>query len=165
VDTQISDACSNMDPASVAIGVVSGSAALAALAVQITTNLLGLRDTYRDSEIIILDLVSTCQAFEIAWRRIHDWASSWVGKSSETQADSILRHLVAYHETGSFVLQALNAELMKITQPSNSLWRLSPKGKKSKFSVVLHRQGLNDHTNILNHQVSSLNLLLSTAQL
>ena len=154
-----------MDPASAAIGVVSGSAALAALAVQITTYLLGLRDTYKDSEIIILDLASTCQAFEIAWRRIHDWASSWVGNPSETQADSIFRHLVAYHETGSLVLKALNTELMKITQPSNPLWRLSPKSKKNRFSVVLHRQGLKDHTDILNHQVSSLNLLLSTAQL
>jgi hypothetical protein len=125
VDTQISDTCSTMDPASAAIGVVSGSAALAALAVQITTNLLGLRDTYRDSELFILDLASTCQAFEIAWRRIHDWASSWLGASTGAQADSIFKHLVAYHETGSLVLRALDAELMKIMQPSNPVWRLS----------------------------------------
>jgi hypothetical protein len=143
--------------------VVSGAAALAALAVQVTAYLLGLKDTYEDSELIILDLASTCQAFEIAWRRIHDWASSWIGNAAES--DSIFRHLLAYHETDRLVLRALNTELVKLMPATKSSWRLSPKGKKHKLRVILHQQGLKDHGDRLSHQINSLHLLLSTAQL
>jgi hypothetical protein len=72
-----------MDPASVVIGVVSGAASLAALAISTTTYLMGLKDSYKHVEIVVLDLVTTCQAFEIAWSRIHDWAQGHMCQSAD----------------------------------------------------------------------------------
>ncbi|KAK7890070.1 hypothetical protein LTR67_008535 [Exophiala xenobiotica] len=152
-----------MDPASAAIGVVSGAAGLVALAISTTSYLLGLKDSYKTVEIVVLDLVTTCQALETAWRRIHDWASAQQLQS--TTADSIFGELLAYHENSKIVLGALHSDLEHADGASRSpgsSWRF---GSRTKVRFVLHEKGLKDHGERLNHQISSLNLLLSTAQL
>lgn len=148
-----------MDPASVVVGVVSGAASLAALAISTTTYLIGLKDSYKHVELVVLDLVTTCQAFEIAWRRIHDWAE---GHMCQADADPIFGELLAYHENSKIVLGALHSELLQLEVNSKTTWRLSP---KSKARTVLHEKDLKDHSDRLNRQINSLNLLLSAAQL
>jgi len=44
-----------MDPASVVIGVVSGAANLAALAISTTRYLIDLKDSYKNVELVVLD--------------------------------------------------------------------------------------------------------------
>src|ERR1700761_1382702 len=98
-----------MDPASVVVGVVSGSASLVALAISTTTYLIGLKDRYKHAQLIILDLVAPCKAFEIAWKRIHDWAKIRMFQSGE--ADPVFKELLAYHSHSEVVLSALCSEL------------------------------------------------------
>jgi hypothetical protein len=149
-----------MDPASVVLGVVSGAAGLAALAISTTTYLIGLKGSYNHVELVVLDLVTTCQAFEIAWRRIHDWAKGHMCQSAD--ADPIFGELLAYHENSKIVLGALHSELQQLEVNPKMTWRLSP---KSKARTVLHEKNLKDHSDRLNRQINSLNLLLSAAQL
>lgn len=149
-----------MDPASVIIGVVSGAASLAALAITTTRYLLGLKDSYKGVELVVLDLVTTCQAFEIAWRRIRDWAQIQINESQG--ADPIFGELLAYHDNSKIVLGQLHNELQQLDINPKFLWRLSP---KSKARTVLHEKNLRDHSDRLNRQVNSLNLLLSAAKL
>jgi hypothetical protein len=149
-----------MDPASVVVGVVSGAAGLAALAISTTTYLIGLKDSYKHVELAVLDLVTTCQAFEIAWRRIHDWAEGHICQSAD--ADPIFGELLAYHENSKIVLGALHSELQQLEVSPKTTWRLSP---RRKARTVLHEKDLKDHSDRLNRQINSLNLLLSAAQL
>lgn len=149
-----------MDPASAIIGIASGAASLAALAISTTTYLIGLKDSYKTVELVVLDLVTTCQAFEIAWRRIHDWAQARISQS--TDVDPIFAELLAYQENSKIILGALHSELQQLEVNQKSIWRLSP---KSKARTVLHEKDLNGHSNRLNRQVNSLHLLLSAAQL
>ena len=149
-----------MEPASVVIGVVGGAATLAALAISTTTYLLGLKDSYKHVELVVLDLVTTCQAFEMAWRRIHNWAKGHMSQSAD--ADSIFAELLAYHENSKIVIGALHSELQRLEVSPRNTWRLSP---KSKARTVLHEKSLMEHSDRLNRQVNSLNLLLSAAQL
>ena len=149
-----------MDPASIVIGVVSGAAGLTALAISTATYLISLKDSYKSVGLVILDLVTTCQAFEIAWRRIHDWARARMIQSAD--ADPIFAELLAYHENSKIVLGALHSELQQLEVNPKSMWRLSP---KSKARTVLHEKDLKDHSDRLNRQINSLNLLLSAAQL
>jgi hypothetical protein len=149
-----------MDPASVVIGVVSGAAALTALAISTTTYLMGLKDSYKHMEIVVLDLVTTCQAFEIAWSRIHDWAQGHMCQSA--YADPIFHELHSYQQNSKIVLGALHSELQQLQLSTKSTWRLSP---KSRARAVLHEKGLKDHSDRLSRQINSLSLLLSAAQL
>jgi hypothetical protein len=149
-----------MEPASVVIGVVSGAAALTALALSTATYLMGLKDSYKHVEIVVLDLVTTCQAFEIAWRRIHDWAQDRVCQSVDP--DPIFGELLSYHENSKIVLGALHSELQQLELNTKSTWRLSP---KNKARTVLREKGLKDHNDRLSRQINSLHLLLSAAQL
>ncbi|MCJ1430898.1 hypothetical protein MMC27_000248, partial [Xylographa pallens] len=116
-----------MEPASVVIGVVGGAATLAALAISTTTYLIGLKDSYKHVELVVLDLVTTCQAFEVAWRRIHDWAKDHMSQSAD--ADPIFAELLAYHENSKIVIGALHSELQRLEVSPKTTWRLSPKSK------------------------------------
>jgi hypothetical protein len=147
-----------MDPASVAIGVVSGAAALAAMAVKTTTFLVGLRDSYKRTDLIILDLASACQAFEIAWVHIHDWANSH--SSRATESSPIFEQLSSYLEVSKAVLETLQADLERFSSKVRSSWR-----SMSRKTVILHEKMLRDHCDRLHRQTSTLHFLLSTARL
>jgi hypothetical protein len=149
-----------MDPASVVIGVLSGAAGLAALALSTYAYLLGLRDSYTHIELTVLDLASTCQTFEISWTCIHHWASDHQLHGAESRA--VFEQLLSYSETSKIVLSALHSELQQLQPNSKTTWRLSP---RTKARAVLHEKSLKDHSERLSRQINSLNLLLSTAQL
>lgn len=150
-----------MDPASVVIGVVSGAASLAAMALKTSTFLLGLRDSYTNIEVLILDLASTCRAFEIAWNRIHQWASKHIHQARDSP-EPIFEQLLSYSEHSKIVLDALRTDLEKVDPSAKPAWRLSP---RSKARTVLHEKGLKDHGDRLDRQINTLHLLLATAQL
>ena len=129
------------------------------MAIQVTKTLVGLRDSYEEAELVLLDLATTCRTFEIAWKRIHIWASDHMCQG----VDPIFEQLLSYHETSQIVLSAFKAELQQLEPTSmNTTRRLS---FKNKARSVLHEQSLKDHGDRLHRQISSLNLLLSTAQL
>ena len=147
-----------MDPASVGIGVVSGAAALAAMAVQTTTYLVGLKDTLQRADLIFLDLLTSCQAFEAAWSHIHEWAKTQSSRSKGSTA--VLEKLTAYLESSKMVLDTLQADLERFRSKSKSSWR-----SMSRKVVLLHEKVLRDHCDRMHRQTSSLHLLLSTARL
>ena len=147
-----------MDPASIVLGVVSGAAALAAMTVKTATYLVGLRDTFKQARLIILDLVAACKAFEIAWNHIHDWASSHV--SRPTSSDVVFEQLLSYLELSKSLLDTLHADIERIRPNAKVAWR----PKSSKWTL-LHEKMLRDHCSRLHRQTSSLHLLLSTARL
>ncbi len=101
-----------MDPASIALGVVSGAAALATMTVKTATYLVGSRDTFKQANLIILDLVAACKAFEIVWNHIHNWASSHV--SRPTSSNLVVEQLLSYLELSKSLLVTLHADIERI---------------------------------------------------
>jgi hypothetical protein len=149
-----------MDPASAVIGVVSGSATIVAASVKTIQFLTSLQDSYKRTELVICDLRSTCQAFETAWSQIHLWASEQT--SREVAAGSIFEQLLAYLEVSKIIFSSLQNDLERLEKSLKPSWRLSP---KSRARILIHEKQFNDHCGRLHRQISSLNLLLSTARL
>jgi len=82
--------------------------------------------------------------------------------SRSQDADPIFAELLAYHENSTTILGQLHSELQQLEVNPKASWRLSP---KSKARTVLHEKNLRDHSDRLNRQINSLNLLLSAAKL
>jgi len=148
-----------MDPASI-VGIVASAASLAKLALETATYLVGLKDSFNQMELHLLDLASRCQTLDIAWRRVHVWASA--SASNGAEEGMIFDQLRISYEASNIILNAINADIKKVATAGKSSWRLSP---KSKTRVLLHEKSLAAHGERVNAQINSLNLLLSTAQL
>ena len=142
------------------LGVVSGAAALTALAIKTTTFLVQLQDTHKGADLLIWDLRVACQALEVAWGSIRAWASNQSHKA--VNPGSIFEQLLSYLDYSKIALDTLQADLQRLGLGSKTTWRLSP---KSKARVVLHEKALRDHCDRLNRLINSVNLLLSTAKL
>jgi hypothetical protein len=145
-----------MDPVS-AIGVISGAATLAAMAVQTINYLMSLRDTLQRANLIFLDLVTSCQAFESAWSHIHEWAQAHLAQSNGST--QVLEKLASYLEASKIMLDTLQADLERFRSNSKSSWR------SGRMFIIVHEKLLRDHCERLHRQTSSLHLLLSTAKL
>ncbi len=147
-----------MDPASVALGVVSGAAALAAMTIQTVTYLIGLKDTFKHADLIISDLVAACKAFEIAWDHIHQWATQHASRSEKSTV--VFEQLLSYLGVSKCMLVRLQTDILSLSPTAKVQWR--SKGRKW---TLLHEKMLRDHCERLHRQTSSLHLLLSTARL
>lgn len=146
-----------MDPVS-AIGVVSGAATPAAMAVQTIKYLMSLKDTLQRANLIFLDLVTSCQAFESAWSHIHEWAQAHLAHSNGST--QVPEKLASYLEASKIMLDTLQADLERFSSNNKPSWRSV--GRKF---IIIHEQLLRDHCERLHRQTSSLHLLLSTAKL
>ena len=160
-----------MDPVSAVLGVVSGSATLAATALRTVQYLTSLKDIYDRSGIIILDLLAACEAFEAAWDRIHSWSNCHRAlPTGPERPDPIFNHILSFLEIGKVVLGSLQADLERFKSEIEDKGKSNgniknPLRKRDKTRVVLRDKTFRGHREIISNQVNSLNLLLSTAML
>ena len=149
-----------MDPASAAIGAVSGAIALADVAFKIVQTVSGVIKKFQNAPLVLHSIVTTCKAIQVAWDRIHNWATSEL--ANRDQGDPIFDDLIMFVEAGRVLLEALREELDLEEfsfQPKPNWTRME------RYHVVSKEQALKDCCGQLAAQVASLNLLLSAARL
>ena len=64
----------NMDPVSAVFGIVSGASGIVSGAAQIVRFLSDLLDAHQNVPLVILDLLSSWKAYQIAWTKIENWS-------------------------------------------------------------------------------------------
>ena len=148
-----------MEPASVVVGVVAGSTALVGTAIKVITFLTGLRDTITGANLLLLDLHTTCQAYQVAWTHTRDWASD--PSRHLDGSDPILEQILAYLDVSKITLDAIEGDLEKLDQSDSSARLNFP----SLGRFVIQGKTFKDHCERLNRHINSLNLLMATARL
>jgi hypothetical protein len=155
-----------MEPASAIIGIVSGSAGLVALSIQIITSLTSVYDAYKNVHLELWDLLTTCRMFEMAWTDIHEWVQS-KQDSPGSISPLALEHLSSYVDFSTVVLDLLRKDLDRLFPGWKSHLLLMPRQRSARISarVMRHRSAIRDHCERLGRQISALTLILSTIQL
>lgn len=155
-----------MDPASAIIGIASGAAALVAMTGQLVSYLIRLRDDTRNLEVILLDLVLACQAYESAWTHIRTWLlESWDPGSDE--GEPIIQEFCNFLEGGKVMMEFIRADLDRLsstTKPGNWGHGLHLNGSHT-ARLLLHKNTVVEHRDRIHCQNTSLHLLLSCAKL
>lgn len=149
-----------MEPASAIIGVASGAASLAVLALQVSRFMIGMKDAFDHIEIRLIDLVSLCRTLEVAWKEIANWASQQASHGEVSTA--VLEQLQHCCETSKMVLEAVSKDFNQVSSKGKRTWQL---GSKDKGRAVMHESNLREHGASLRGQINSLHLLISTATL
>ena len=156
-----------MDPVSAVIGIASGAAGLVAIAAQLITYLTGLRESYQAARLMVLDLAATCQSFRAACVRVNEWATSACDVGSSTPSSSLLDQLMSFIELSKIILDTISSDIYELDgfnsqYVKRGLW--FPSRKESR-QLMQYQQRLHGHSEKLHHQISSLNLLLTTLTL
>jgi hypothetical protein len=151
-----------MDPASAIIGIASGAAALVAMTGQIVTYLVNLRDDCRNTEVILLDLALTCQAYESAWTRVRTWLLESCDPHAD-ESDPIIQELQNFLEGGKVMMELIRADLNRISSKSRrgNWWRGAHHGAQ----LLVHKNTVLAHWDRIHCQNTSLHLLLSCSKL
>jgi hypothetical protein len=156
-----------MDLATAIIGIASGAASLVAITGQVVTYLTSIADSYRSARLIVLDLVSTCQAYEAAWSHIRQWALE-AHAAEVPNSESILGQLGTFLEVGKVIMDLITGDLDRLSSKSSGggWWRTGAKPTGIGLAqLVLHEKIVLDHADRLHRQNTSLNLLLSVLTL
>lgn len=148
-----------MDPASAILGIASGTVMLAGLALKIGQTLRNMAVLYNRSAALLYSLIGACQAIEVAWNRINTWIASQP-LSSYAAGSAFFDQLTDSIEAGKIVLGALQQDLQKFAHVEPGQNSVSLMWKSLRNEDVLR-----DYCTKLNLQVSSLQLLLTTASL
>ena len=149
-----------MEPASAAVGVVSGAVALAAFAYQTAKFLVDIKDVWKNTTPSVSDLVSLCHAYRAAWLRIHQWAEQHI--TAKGGAESVFEHLEVHLESGNVVLSDVQGHFERLNLQHKNMW---PLGRRTKVRAMLHQNAIHRHCDRISRQMVSLHLLLSAAQL
>ena len=132
-----------MEPASAIIGIAATAASLAALAARTVLFVTRLRDTYANLDLVVLDLYTTCQAFEIASRNISTWAQA---APNSFQSQSALAELLTYLKTSHMVLELVQADLARnFTKQSRPGAVVDLDAPLRKVQLLLHVPALREH--------------------
>ena len=154
-----------MDLASAIIGIASGAAALVALTGQVVGYLIQLRDDNRNTEIILLDLVLTCRAYESAWTGIR----TWLLESCDSRMDDsepIIQELQSFLEGGKVMMELIRADIDRLSSKKRgSWWRAAKVTGRDATQLLLHKQTVIEHRDRIHCQNTSLHLLLSCSKL
>jgi len=149
-----------MEPASTAIGAVSGAIALAEVAFKIAQTVSDVIKKYQTVPLILHSITSNCKAIEVAWTRIHHWASAEI--ANHDGSDPIFEDLIMFVNAGRVILDALrqDLDLEEFTFKSTQTW-----SRMKRYRVMSKEKALKERCDQLTAQVSSLNLLLSATRL
>ena len=154
-----------MEPASALIGIISGTVGLLAVAAQVITCLQALRDTYRASNILVLDLLVSCNSYELAWTKLRDWATMIEQDETSDPSSEGLHEVCKLADIGKVVLETIKTDLdglALLRGRRGSWWRSGSKlTGADAATLLLHEKAVRDHCNTLNHQICSLNILIS----
>lgn len=146
-----------MEPVSATLGIASSTVTLAELALGIGKILTTVVNTHRRSAALIYSLIGAYKAIEVAWGRIH--ASIETHCLADSDDDTSFREqLQDAVEVGQIILGTLHEDL----EPYKNV-KPGQESASSKFRAFLNESTLRDHCTRLNLQVSSLHLLLATA--
>lgn len=109
---------------------------------------------HRQSAALMFSLIGACKALEMAWNRIHAWLEAY--GSCQSQKDSVFfEQLQSSIDAGKIVLECLQQDLEPYTHIGcNAAWK-----------TIFKESEFKDHCTRLNLHVSSLHLLLATANL
>ena len=139
-----------------------------AITAQVITYLIALRDAHQNAELMVLDLISTCRAYETAWSRIQQWALQASDELRVGNSETILDQLETFLETGRAVMDLIKKDIDRISSTSKrgGWWRTGtkPRGKDA-VQLLLHEKTILDHSNRIHRQNTSLNLLVSVLTL
>ena len=100
-----------MDPASAIIGVASGAAGIVAITTQIIAYFICLRDNYQNALPIVLDLITTCQVFEVGWKRLRTWAIELEQTGVHQISANILQDLMSFRDNSRMLVDLVKADL------------------------------------------------------
>lgn len=155
-----------MDPVSAIIGIASGAAGLVALTSQVVTYLVGLRDSHQNAELTILDLISTCQAYQTAWSHIEQWVSEASNHAQLFDSTPTLSELKIFLETGHVVMSLMQRDMNRLL-PKHSIWRRASttRRRRDALGLMLHGKAVAEHAARIHRQNTSLNLLISVLTL
>jgi hypothetical protein len=155
-----------MDPASAIIGIASGAAGLVALSLQTVTFLTNMYDTYKNVQLLLLDLLTACRAFEMAWTSIRAWVQSKQDDPGSISPPA-LEQLNSYVTYSEIILDLLRTDLDRLFPGWKSQLRLITIQRSAKVSakVVRHQSIIRDHCERISRQTSTLTLILSIIQL
>jgi hypothetical protein len=148
-----------MGPVSATLGIASSTVTLAGLVLGIGKLLTTVVNTHRQSAALIYSLIGACKAIEVAWGRIH--ASIETHCLADSEEDTSFREqLQDAVEVGQIILGTLHEDL----EPYKNV-KPGQESASRTLRALLHESTLRDHCTRLNLQVSSLHLLLATANL
>src|ERR1700754_5006971 len=99
-----------MEPVSAIVGIASGAAALVAMTRQVVAYLIDLRDDNENNEVILLDLVLTCRAYESAWTLVQAWLQEGCDPRAD-ESEPIIHELQNFQEGGKVMMGLIRADI------------------------------------------------------
>lgn len=148
-----------MEPVSATLGIVSAAVALAGLAVNIGRMLTTVVSLHKQSAALVYSLIGATKAIEVALNRIHAWLEAY-NFPQGGDGSSFFEQLMASIDAGHIILGVLSQDLKPYTH-----LRLGRTSVSGRWKLALDESLFRNHCANLNLQVSSLHLLLATANL
>ena len=154
-----------MEPASTAIGAVSGAIALAEVAFKIAQTVSDVIKKYQAAPMVLHSITIICKAIEIAWGRIHHWTSAEI--ANHESSDPIFEDLIMFVNADRVVLDTLrqDLDLEEFTFKPTQIWSRMERYQVMLKEKALKEKALKERCDQFTAQVSSLNLLLSATRL
>ena len=141
-----------MDPVSI-VALLEGSISLAVQCGSVAKSLNNLAGQYKHAKLTISTMAQNLDIMQLAWHRIGIWSKDFIPKDD----DAFTQRLEAFLETGSLVLDTLEADLQSY---SASYMTFAQKSR-----LVWNENVFQGHQNRIRDQAQSMSLLLQAIQL
>lgn len=111
---------------------------------------------YKSSKLILMSITQYLDTMQYAWERIGEWTKSYT-PNTNVEDDGCVFRMARILETGKFVMEALEEDLVKFSNESMAF------GQRAK--LIWNENTFLDHQSRISHQATSMTLLLQAIQL